>query len=156
MVLTSDSSDLEISSAESRGGVRPLSVLTFDRTAPVVRPLSADPLDGGEVAGNLERSQGEKTTPRDKVALQPQSPATPLPHSRRIVVPTTDRSCSGAEREVGRGCFDVGMLGEERPSPRPRASKGNWTAHEDKVLADAVNLNDGKNWKRISEKLEGR
>jgi len=37
-----------------------------------------------------------------------------------------------------------------------RVSKGNWTPDEDEILAKAVNSNHGKNWKKISEKLEGR
>ena len=41
-------------------------------------------------------------------------------------------------------------------SPKPRASKGNWTEEEDKTLTAAVVANGGKNWKKISEGLSGR
>jgi len=38
----------------------------------------------------------------------------------------------------------------------PMPMKGHWTGEEDHILHEAVNLNGGKNWKKISESLPGR
>jgi hypothetical protein len=35
-------------------------------------------------------------------------------------------------------------------------TKGHWTKEEDEMLAEAVNKNGGKNWKKIAESLPGR
>jgi len=35
-------------------------------------------------------------------------------------------------------------------------TKGHWTKEEDYMLAEAVNKNQGKNWKKIAESLPGR
>lgn len=37
-----------------------------------------------------------------------------------------------------------------------RSSRGKWTAEEDETLRDAVQRHGGRNWKRISDCLEGR
>lgn len=42
------------------------------------------------------------------------------------------------------------------PNKKRRASMGKWTEKEDNCLRDAVEELDGKNWKRIAEKLPGR
>ncbi len=42
------------------------------------------------------------------------------------------------------------------PPPKRRASMGKWTLLEDDLLRAAVAANDGKNWKRIAEALDGR
>ena len=36
------------------------------------------------------------------------------------------------------------------------SSKGKWTSAEDLILKNAVETHDGKNWKKISDMLEGR
>ncbi|GMI42040.1 hypothetical protein TeGR_g14001 [Tetraparma gracilis] len=42
------------------------------------------------------------------------------------------------------------------PEPKRRASMGKWTLLEDDLLRAAVAANDAKNWKKISEGLNGR
>jgi hypothetical protein len=37
-----------------------------------------------------------------------------------------------------------------------RSSRGKWTAEEDEILRTAVDKHEGKNWKKISDMLEGR
>ena len=36
------------------------------------------------------------------------------------------------------------------------SSRGKWTSAEDEILKNAVETHDGKNWKKISDMLEGR
>nr|WRO64660.1 MYB transcription factor protein [Rosa persica] len=40
--------------------------------------------------------------------------------------------------------------------PTRRSTKGGWTEEEDRILADAVEKYNGKNWKRIAECVRGR
>jgi hypothetical protein len=45
---------------------------------------------------------------------------------------------------------------EGDPTQGGRSSRGKWTANEDETLRNAVQTHGGRNWKRISEFLEGR
>ncbi|XP_061995324.1 transcription factor MYB3R-3-like [Rosa rugosa] len=40
--------------------------------------------------------------------------------------------------------------------PTRRSTKGGWTEEEDRILTDAVEKHNGKNWKRIAECVRGR
>eukprot|EP01080_Neovahlkampfia_damariscottae_P006114 gene6114-10121_t len=56
-----------------------------------------------------------------------------------------------------RNHFGFGQNRRDAPTGAVRKStRGGWTEEEDEILKKAVKENDEKNWKRVSEQLEGR
>jgi hypothetical protein len=83
----------------------------------------------------------------------------PEPNSDVKSAPISDVNLqlnSPSDRLIARS--DDTTTGEASPddSGFGRSSRGKWTAEEDEILRNAVQKHGGRNWKKISDCLEGR
>ena len=61
-----------------------------------------------------------------------------------------------SEKDYHEDCSSINSSDKENDHEENRKQKNNWSKEEDHILSKAVEVNKGKNWKRIAEGLPGR